>query len=91
MKVFDTNKNGKLEFQEFMIAPTKAKNFAQATQMVAEVYHELQKILKKKYGASATHLGDEGGFAPTIESASEALTLLTRAIKKAGYQGKIEL
>ena len=82
---------GKLEFQEFMIAPTGAKTFAEATQMVAETYHALAKILKDTYGASAIHLGDEGGFAPPIDNAEEALSLLVKAIKAAGHTGKVQL
>ena len=82
---------GDLELQEFMIAPVGAKTFAQGTQMVAETYHALAKILKAKYGGTATHLGDEGGFAPNVNNAEEALDLLMAAIKKAGYTGKVKL
>ncbi|MBN1275687.1 phosphopyruvate hydratase [Candidatus Woesearchaeota archaeon] len=82
---------GKLEFQEFMIVPTKAKTFAQAAQMVAETYHELKLLIQERYGAQAAHLGDEGGFAPPIGTAEEALGLLQRAIKHAGHDGKLQL
>ncbi len=82
---------GKLEFQEFMIAPVGAKTFSQATRMVVETYHLLGKIIKEKYGPSAVHLGDEGGYAPPIDSVEEALDLLVETIKKAGYSGKIKL
>jgi enolase len=82
---------GKLEFQEFMIVPTGAKSFAEATQMVAETYHALAKILKERYGSGATHLGDEGGFAPPLDTPEQALDLLVAAIKAAGYTGRMKL
>ena len=82
---------GDLEMQEFMIAPIKAKNFSDATRMVAETYHELKSLIKKKYGTSATNVGDEGGFAPNIDSAEKALDLIVSAIAKAGYTGKIKI
>ncbi|MBD3208883.1 phosphopyruvate hydratase [Candidatus Woesearchaeota archaeon] len=82
---------GDLEFQEFMIVPTGAKTFAQATRMVAETYHILAGIINKRYGAAATHLGDEGGFAPPIDDAEEALDLLIQAITIAGYKDKMRI
>jgi len=82
---------GKLKFQEFMIAPIKAGNFTQGTQWVSETYHTLKEILEKKYGKAATHVGDEGGFAPPIESATQALDLLEKAIAAAGYTKKIAI
>ncbi|MFP4524081.1 MAG: phosphopyruvate hydratase [Candidatus Woesearchaeota archaeon] len=82
---------GGLELQEFMIVPTGAKSFAQASQMVSETYHHLKKLLKKKYGAASTHLGDEGGFAPPMKDSKEALELLKQAIKEAGYATKMKL
>ncbi len=80
----------KLAFQEFMIAP-KAKTFAEALRMGSEVYHILKEVIEKKYGKEATNVGDEGGFAPPLERAEEALSLLTDAIQKAGYNGKVEI
>ena len=80
---------GKLKPQEFMIVPTGARTFAEATQMVAETYHALQALLKERYGASSTHVGDEGGFAPPLDTPEEALTLLVTAIKKAGHCGDV--
>ncbi|MGM5481070.1 MAG: phosphopyruvate hydratase [Nanobdellota archaeon] len=79
----------KLEMQEFMIVPYKAPNFSKAVQMVVETYHELKTIIAKKYGKDATSVGDEGGFAPPVEDAREALKILSLAVKKAGYDGKI--
>ena len=80
-----------LDIQEFMIAPVGAKSLADAVQMGAEVYHELKKILKKKYGVDAVNVGDEGGFAPPVESNEAPLLLLEEAIKKTGYKGQIKI
>ncbi|MDO8511328.1 MAG: phosphopyruvate hydratase [Nanoarchaeota archaeon] len=80
----------KLAFQEFMIAP-KAKTFAEALRMGSEVYHVLKEVIEKKYGKEAINVGDEGGFAPPLQRAEEALDLIQEAIRKAGYAGKIEI
>lgn len=80
-----------LEMQEFMIVPVGAQSFAQATQMIAETYHTLKHIIEKKYGKNATNVGDEGGFAPPLQKAEDALKLIVRAIKKSGYEGKIKI
>eukprot|EP01063_Lacrimia_lanifica_P019558 TRINITY_DN2696_c0_g1_i2.p1 TRINITY_DN2696_c0_g1~~TRINITY_DN2696_c0_g1_i2.p1 ORF type:complete len:437 (+),score=242.12 TRINITY_DN2696_c0_g1_i2:58-1368(+) len=82
-----------LPFQEFMIAPVGAKDFSEAMRMGCETYHQLKKILKKKYGIDAVNVGDEGGFAPPIggEDGEEPLKLLVEAIKEAGYEGKIKI
>ncbi|MFT4326183.1 MAG: phosphopyruvate hydratase [Candidatus Woesearchaeota archaeon] len=80
-----------LPFQEFMIAPVKAKNFEEAMKMSSETYHELKKIIKTKYGIDATNVGDEGGFAPNVSGAKEALDLLVAAISAAKYTGKIKI
>lgn len=74
-----------LEMQEFMIVPHKAKSFSEATQIVSETYHQLKSTIQKKYGKNATNVGDEGGFAPPIKSASEALKLLSKAVDEVGY------
>jgi len=73
-----------VDFQEFMIMPTGAKDFPQALQMGAEVFHTLKGVLAKK--GCSTSVGDEGGFAPSLKSNEEALEVLTAAIKKAGYK-----
>jgi enolase len=73
-----------VDFQEFMIMPTGAKNFPQALQMGAEVFHTLKSVLGKK--GYATSVGDEGGFAPMLKSNEEALEVIMTAIKKAGYK-----
>jgi len=80
---------GRLAFQEFMIAPIGASSFNEGMRMASEVYHTLKSLAKKNYGQSAGNVGDEGGVAPDIDSAEEALDLITEAIKKAGYDGKI--
>lgn len=82
---------GALRFQEFMIVPFKAKSFAQATQWASETYHVLKDLLEKKYGKAATNVGDEGGFAPPIKDAKEALSILEKAITEAGYDKKIAI
>ena len=71
--------------QEFMVLPTGAKNFTHAVRAGSEVYHHLMKIIKKKYGLNATNVGDEGGFAPTVDDGNEALEILMDAIKAAGH------
>lgn len=78
-----------LQIQEFMLVPIKAKTFSQATQIISETYNELKTILTKKYGAQATAVGDEGGFAPPIKTAEEAITLIETAALKAGHLKKI--
>lgn len=76
----DTN----VDIQEFMIAPIGAKNFKEALRWGAEVYHALKSVLKKR--GLATSIGDEGGFAPNLESNRAALDLIVEAITKAGYK-----
>ena len=73
-----------VDLQEFMIMPLGARTFAEALRMGAEVYHHLKKGRQKnKY---ATGVGDEGGFAPDLRTNEEALQLIVRAIKVAGYK-----
>ena len=80
-----------LAFQEFMIVPTGAKNFEEAMKIGTEVYHNLKKVINAKYGIDATNVGDEGGFAPNVKSADEALDLLMEAISKAGHEGLVKI
>lgn len=54
-----------------------------------QVYHELKSVIKEKYGQDACNVGDEGGFAPNIQSNLEGIELLMAAIKKAGYENKV--
>ncbi|MCL6623221.1 MAG: phosphopyruvate hydratase [Fimbriimonadales bacterium] len=72
-----------LTFQEFMLIPAGAPTFRQAIQMGAEIQHTLKKILHQK--GLATGVGDEGGFAPNLETQEQALSLLVEAIQSAGY------
>lgn len=81
----------KLAMQEFMLLPTGAKTFKESMRMGSEVYHHLKNLIKAEYGLDATNVGDEGGFAPNIESAEKALDILVKAIEKAGYTGKIKI
>ncbi|KAF8963879.1 enolase [Flammula alnicola] len=81
----------RLAFQEFMILPVGASSFTEAMKMGTETYHALKAVIKKKYGLDATNVGDEGGFAPNISTAEEALDLLVLAINQAGYEGKIKI
>ncbi|KAK0729185.1 Enolase, C-terminal TIM barrel domain-containing protein [Apiosordaria backusii] len=82
---------GRLAFQEFMIVPSAAPSFSEAMRQGAEVYQKLKSLAKKKYGQSAGNVGDEGGVAPDIQSAEEALELISEAIEAAGYTGQIKI
>ncbi len=73
-----------IDFQEFMISPLGAPAIAEAVRWGAEVFHTLRKLLKE--GGHNTNVGDEGGFAPNLKSADEALSFVIRAIEKAGYK-----
>ncbi len=73
-----------VDFQEFMILPYGAPNFAEALRMGAETFHHLKSVLKKK--GYNTAVGDEGGFAPNLKSNEEALEVILEAITKAGYK-----
>ncbi|MFC1412925.1 phosphopyruvate hydratase [Streptacidiphilus sp. N1-12] len=72
-----------VDIQEFMIAPIGAASFTEAVRWGVEVYHTLKGVLKER--GLSTGLGDEGGFAPNLDSNREALDLIVEAIKKAGY------
>ncbi|KAJ9655989.1 phosphopyruvate hydratase [Neophaeococcomyces mojaviensis] len=82
---------GRLAFQEFMIVPDQAPTFTEALRWGAEVYQKLKTLAKKKYGQSAGNVGDEGGVAPDIQTAEEALELITEAIDAAGYKGRMNI
>ncbi|MDE2133886.1 MAG: phosphopyruvate hydratase [Alphaproteobacteria bacterium] len=73
-----------IDFQEFMIVPAGAPNFREALRMGAEIFHVLKKELKD--AGHNTNVGDEGGFAPNLKSADEALSFIVKAIEKAGYR-----
>ena len=75
--------DNKIDFQEFMIMPFGADSFSEALRMGVEVFHELKSVLKKK--GYSTNVGDEGGFAPDIQSNQEAIETVLKAIDEAGY------
>ena len=81
----DTN----VDIQEFMIAPIGAENFKESLRWGAEIYHSLKSVLKKK--GLATSIGDEGGFAPNLESNRAALDLILVAIESAGFKAGSEI
>jgi enolase len=73
-----------VDIQEFMIVPVSARSFSEALRMGAEIFHTLKDVLKER--GLATSVGDEGGFAPFLESNEAALEIIVSAIAKAGYQ-----
>jgi len=81
----------RLACQEFMILPIGASTFKEAMIIGAEVYHNLKGVIKKKYGQDACNVGDEGGFAPSVQDNNEALDVLMEAIKKSGHEGKVKI
>merc|ERR1712242_600197 len=80
-----------LPVQEFMMMPTGAATFREAMQIGSETYHHLKKVIKAKYGQDAVNVGDEGGFAPNVQSAEECLDMIMEAVKLAGYTDKVVL
>ena len=72
-----------VDFQEFMIMPAQAENFAEGLRICAEIYHNLKKLLEEK--GLSTGVGDEGGFAPNLPDAESVLDFLVEAIKASGY------
>ena len=73
-----------IDFQEFMVMPVNAESFSQALRMGTEVFHHLKSVLHSK--GLSTNVGDEGGFAPNIESNEAAIEVVLQAIEKAGYR-----
>jgi enolase len=74
-----------------MILPVGAKSFREAMQIGAEVYHNLKKVVNKKYGQDATNVGDEGGFAVPVQENGEALEVLMEAIEASGHLDKVKI
>lgn len=72
-----------VDFQEFMIMPVQAENFAEGLRICAEIYHNLKKLLEEK--GLSTGVGDEGGFAPNLPDAESVLDFLVEAIEASGY------
>ncbi|MDH7914498.1 phosphopyruvate hydratase [Winogradskyella sp. SYSU M77433] len=73
-----------IAFQEFMVMPVKAKNFTHAMQMGTEIFHNLKKVLHDR--GLSTAVGDEGGFAPTLDGTEDAIDTIAKAVEKAGYK-----
>ncbi|MCM8822077.1 MAG: phosphopyruvate hydratase [Candidatus Omnitrophica bacterium] len=78
-----------VDFQEFMVMPAGAPNFAEALRYGAETFHSLKKILSEK--GYATGVGDEGGFAPDLSSNDQACEVIVKAIEKAGYKPGLDI
>ena len=76
--------NNTVDIQEFMVMPVGAESFKHALQMSAEVFHHLKKVITKRGGSTA--VGDEGGYAPNLDSDEQALELVMQAIEAAGYK-----
>jgi enolase len=76
--------DNKIDFQEFMVMPVKAESFSHGLRMGVEVFHHLKSVLKS--AGYSTNVGDEGGFAPNIQSNEEAIEIVLKAIEKAGYR-----
>ncbi|MDR9456432.1 MAG: phosphopyruvate hydratase [Salegentibacter sp.] len=78
-----------IAFQEFMVMPVKAESFSAALKMGTEIFHNLKKVLHDR--GLSTAVGDEGGFAPTLDGTEDALDTILEAIEKAGYKGGDEV
>lgn len=76
--------DNKIDYQEYMIVPHGASSFSEALRWGTEIFHQLKSVLKKK--GYSTNVGDEGGFAPDIQSNEEAIETVLEAIKAAGYE-----
>jgi enolase len=81
--------DNKIDFQEFMIVPVGASDFSEALRWGVEIFHELKNVLKKK--GYSTNVGDEGGFAPDIQSNEEAIETVLMAIEAAGYKPGLQI
>lgn len=76
--------DNKIDFQEFMIMPVSGNSFSEALKMGAEVFYSLKDVLKRN--GHSTNVGDEGGFAPNLQSNEEAIETLLQAVKEAGFE-----
>ncbi len=76
--------DNKIDFQEFMVMPVGASSFTEALRWGTDIFHTLKSVLKKK--GLSTNVGDEGGFAPDIQSNEEAIQLVLQAVEQAGYK-----
>ena len=80
-----------LSIQEFHILPIGAETFSEALRIGVETYHELENVLRARYGPGATNVGDEGGFAPFLTTTSEAFDAIMKAVDAVGYDKEIRL
>jgi enolase len=80
-----------LSIQEFHVIPLGTETFSEALRIGVETYHELKNVLRSSYGAGATNVGDEGGFAPYLTTTSEAFDAIIKAVDNAGYSNEIRL
>ncbi|MBS3817100.1 MAG: phosphopyruvate hydratase [Candidatus Thermoplasmatota archaeon] len=78
-----------LDIQEYMIVPSGGDNFKEGLRIGAEVYQTLGEIIEERYGANATNLGDEGGYAPPLKNPTEPFELMMSAIEECGYEDRI--
>ncbi len=76
--------DNKIDFQEFMVMPVRAESFSHGLRMGVEIFHHLKTVLKD--AGYSTNVGDEGGFAPNIQSNEEAIEIVLKSIEKAGYK-----
>jgi enolase len=81
--------DNKIDFQEFMVMPIGASSFSEALRWGVEIFHSLKSVLKKN--GYSTNVGDEGGFAPNIQSNEEAIETVLKAIEKAGYKAGMDV
>src|SRR4051812_1762549 len=86
MNIFNAgaHSDAPIDFQEFMVMPKGAPSFAEGLRYGAEIFHALKSVLKER--GLSTNVGDEGGFAPQLKSADDALESIARAVEKAGYK-----
>ncbi len=81
--------DNKIDFQEFMIMPVGAETFSEGLRWGVEIFHALKTVLKK--AGYSTNVGDEGGFAPNIQSNEEAIEIVLKAIEAAGYKAGVQV
>merc|ERR1719486_1087643 len=81
----------RLACQEFMVLPVGATSFREAMNIGAEIYHTLKGVIKKRYGQDACNVGDEGGFAPSVQDNNEALDVLMTALEQSGHKDKVKI
>lgn len=78
-----------LEFQEYCVMPIGAESFSEAVRMLSEINLSCKDLLAEKYGKGATNSGEDGGFAPPMKSSREAMDLLLKAVRQAGFENEI--